>query len=128
MASRERAPYEFSPGTRKTVLKEQNRTCAITGTKQHRLEVHHILGIGLATGFWPNIDPAIIKQRENAVALRPDVHKQLHEEMLAWPEDFLRVYVIEMYRYLRDLHLEKQMQPQQTDFFQEVDQREPVGV
>lgn len=99
---KERAPYEFSPGVRNQVLREQKRRCAVTGEKRHYLEIHHMLPIAVATGFWPNINPDILKQRENAVALTPQAHTQLHNEMNQWPKEFFRSFVVGLFSYLRD--------------------------
>lgn len=102
-----RAPYEFSPLIKNEVRRDQRYRCAITGRKSQHLEVHHILPIGVALGFWPRINPQILNQRENAVGLSPEIHKQLHDEMHEWPKEFFKLYVIGVYSYLRD-ELEKE--------------------
>jgi len=100
--SKERKAYEFSHHTKHTVRKEQHGKCAITGKKRKYLETHHLLPIAIATGFWPNIDPEILKQRENAVAVCPEVHKQIHKDLHEWPKEFFKAYIIGLYCYLRD--------------------------
>ena len=96
-----RVPFEFTNEVRNQVLEEQNNRCAVTGRKDH-LQCHHLLPISIALGFWPNINPEIIKQRENAIYLNEDIHNQIHEEMKRWPPEFFKLVVIGMYKHLRD--------------------------
>ena len=98
-----RIPFEFTHATKDQVLKEQDNKCAVTGRTDH-LQVHHMLGVGIALGFWPNINPEIIKQRENAVAITADIHSQIEAEIHSWPKEFFRLYTIGLYSYLRDTY------------------------
>lgn len=112
MARRSREFYEFNNATKRQVKKEQKNRCAITGKKGYT-EVHHLLGCALAGGFFPTVEPAIFKQIENAVALDPEIHKQLHDEQREWPPEFTRLFVIGVYKYLRDIHREKMSEEKQ---------------
>ena len=107
MARESRAGYNFSPDLKAKVRREQKNRCKLTGKREY-LEIHHMLGIALARGYFPTADPQIFTQRENAVGLTVEIHKQLHEEMLRWPPEFTKVFVIGMYKYLRDIYKGKQ--------------------
>jgi hypothetical protein len=109
MSHEHRQGYEFSKEIKKQIRRDQKQSCAVTG-KRGYTEVHHLLGIALAKAYFPTVNPAIFHQKENGIALDPQVHKQLHEEMLLWPPEFTKLFVIGMYKYLRDLYHEKQQQ------------------
>jgi hypothetical protein len=102
-----RQPYEFSIAQKRDIRKSQKNKCAITGEKT-LLEIHHLLPICLAHGFFPTVNPAIFKQEENMIGLSHDVHEELHLQMREWPPEFTRLFVIGLYSYLRDIYNEKQ--------------------
>ena len=102
-----RKKYEFSSHTKKQVRKEQKNRCAVTGKKEY-VEIHHLLGVALAHGWFPTVNPSIFSQRENAVAVNPEDHKLIHEQIRGWDKEFLKLYVIGLYKYLRDIHKEKE--------------------
>jgi len=104
-----RYPHNFPLETKLTVRQQQENRCAVTGEKT-KLQIHHILPIALAVGFWPNIDPEILKQIENAVGLSEEIHQQLHREMYKWPDEFLRLFVVGVYKHMRDTYRESQDQ------------------
>lgn len=97
-----RTPYRFSLETKNQVLIEQQQKCAITG-REDNLQCHHILPIAVALGFWPNIDPEILKHRDNAVYVNREVHELIHEQMHEWPREFFKAVVIGMYSHLREI-------------------------
>lgn len=102
---RSRAPYNFTPETKSQVYDEQDGQCIVSG-REYELECHHMLFVAAARGFWPNIDPEILKQRENAVYLNREVHEKLHEQVHKWPKEFFRLYMVGLYSYLRDYYEE----------------------
>ena len=99
--------YEFPDSLKRKVRQEQKHRCAVTGEKSRNLQVHHLLGCALAAGFFPTVNPAIFRQKENAVAISEPEHKRLHAEMKQWPPEVLRAFVVGLYSWLRDIYYDK---------------------
>ena len=103
MSRESRVGYEFTDYTKSQVRKEQKQRCAVTG-ERGMTEVHHMLPVCLAHGFFPTVNKAIFTQKENAIALSPEIHVQVHEEISAWPPEFVKVFTIGMYKYLKETY------------------------
>lgn len=95
----ERKPFKFTSGVRNSKKKEQRSRCLISGSK-YNLQAHHILPISWVLKNNPDIDPSIIKQKENCVLLCGEVHSKIHQELCSYPEWFRKIYYDAMLEHL----------------------------
>lgn len=107
MRERYDGKYEFPPEVKRKSKENAGYKCAITG-EVTATQTHHGIPVGIAHGFFPTVNPAIFTQEENAFELSPPIHKLAHEQMALWPKEFVQVFAVGMYKYLRDIYNEKQ--------------------